>query len=103
MGLMKTVAASGEPVNRPLSYDFPEDPSAYFCTDQFMFGGKYMLAPITDPDVKARAVYFPKSERCGGGWKGLAGATSDAALHKGGETATVAVPLDEAALFECLP
>ena len=64
MELMKTVAKDGEPINRPLSWDFPTDSSAWYITDQFMFGHKYMVAPITDLGARERSVYFPAGGSC---------------------------------------
>ena len=98
---METVAANGVPLNRPLSFDFPEDPRAWRITDQFMFGSKYMAAPVYRMGERQREVYFPKASRCGS-WRAYAGASGHAGEHKGGETAAVRVPLDELLLFECV-
>ena len=100
---MKIVADTGVPVNRPLSFDFPEDTTAWNVTDQFMFGPQYMTAPVYHLGARARTVYFPRSDRCPS-WKAYAGAGgSDTAVHKGGDTALVVVPLDELAMYECVP
>ena len=81
--------------------DFPEDPAVWNVTDQFMFGDRFMSAPVYHLGARSRLVYFPKSSCCAS-WKAHVGAAgSDMAAHRGGERVEVAVPLDELALYEC--
>ena len=103
MELMKTVAKSGEPINRPLNWDFPTDASTWFVTDQFMFGAKYMVCPITDLGVRERSVYFPRGGGCVA-WKPVASmiTVQGQQSFKPGEFLTaLPVALDELAMFEC--
>jgi alpha-D-xyloside xylohydrolase len=98
--LMQTLHETGAPVNRPLSFDFATDPAAWFVTDQFMFGPKYMSAPITDYQLYSRSVYFPDVPgKCPGGWKHY----FTGKVHKAdGHTEVVSAPYDELPLFECI-
>ena len=44
---------------RALLMDFPADPVAVRCTDEFMFGGAFLVAPVLDHAVTGREVYLP--------------------------------------------
>ena len=50
---------TGQPILRPLFYEFPEDAESALHEDQAMFGGEIMIAPITRPGHRQRQVYFP--------------------------------------------
>jgi alpha-D-xyloside xylohydrolase len=52
-------SVDGAPPMRPLFYDFPDDVKAYAVEDQFMFGPKYMVAPVLAMGARNRTVYFP--------------------------------------------
>jgi alpha-glucosidase (family GH31 glycosyl hydrolase) len=39
----------GEPVVQPMYYDHPDEPAAYACRNEFMFGTDLLVAPITTP------------------------------------------------------
>ncbi|MBE9917543.1 DUF5110 domain-containing protein [Paenibacillus donghaensis] len=53
---------TGLPIMRPLAMEFPEDPQGYAISDQFMFGGNMLVAPIYRPETEHRVVYFPPGE-----------------------------------------
>ena len=89
---MKIVAENGTPLNRPLSFDFPEDATAWGVTDQYLFGPRYMTAPVLHDGERKRAVYFPVTKRCTS-WKPFAGSSSHGVTYTGGRTATIDVPL----------
>ena len=57
--LYKEAADSGAPVIRPLFYEFPDDAAAGGVEDQFMLGGTYLAAPVLHPNATNRSVYFP--------------------------------------------
>jgi alpha-D-xyloside xylohydrolase len=104
MSLMREVAANGEPVNRPLSWDFPADSTAWFVTDELMFGPRYLVAPITDLGFRSRLVYFPHGPNCNVWLRVAANLTVDYRMrYMPGSTMNVSVALDELAIFECLP
>lgn len=112
MKLMQTVAENGEPINRPLNWDFPSDPTTWFITDQFMFGPKYMFAPITDLGSRMRPVYFPVGGDCTS-WKPVQAvihgakecpgcSKSSPDFAPGSFVKSFPVALDELAMFECV-
>jgi alpha-D-xyloside xylohydrolase len=45
--LAVNASATGAPPMRPLFYDFPKDAAAWHVDDQYMFGPKYLVAPVT--------------------------------------------------------
>ncbi|WP_461247489.1 glycoside hydrolase family 31 protein [Treponema sp. R6D11] len=53
-------AKTGEPIMRPLFWDFEDDLETYNVEDQFMFGEKLLVAPVLAPSVRKRMVYLPK-------------------------------------------
>jgi alpha-D-xyloside xylohydrolase len=57
------LASHGQPVMRPLWYDFHQDETALGVADQFMYGSDYMVAPVLDEmpatGVLRRSVVFP--------------------------------------------
>lgn len=52
----------GDPVMRPLLYQYPEDPLTAHLSDQFLLGPFLMAAPVVRPGVRARSVYLPEGE-----------------------------------------
>jgi len=50
----------GTPVFRPLVFDFPDDETARHVGDQAMVGPHLLVAPVTRPGVRQRAVYLPE-------------------------------------------
>lgn len=57
-GLMDETVATGEPVIRHMEYQFPGQGFAN-CSDQFMLGSKYLIAPVLDSAGK-RTVRLPR-------------------------------------------
>lgn len=60
---MKKTSQTGEPVMRPLLFDFPEDKRAWEIEDAYMFGRSLLVAPVTDAGVVSRKVYLPQGSR----------------------------------------
>jgi len=56
---MQIASSTGTPVMRPLWFDFPSVTLAATIEDQFMFGPKYMVAPVIEYLARSRSVYFP--------------------------------------------
>lgn len=50
------------PLMAPLCLDYPEDPKALDCGDEYMLGRRYLVAPITEKGAAGRMVYFPKGK-----------------------------------------
>ncbi len=82
---------NGSPILRAMFYEFPEDETCWKTYDQYMFGDKYLVAPILYEDTYERDVYLPV-----GSW--LDTRTSE--IIKGGKTIHTLVPLDEIAVYE---
>ena len=73
----KRSSATGEPIMRPMFFDFPEDENCYKLNDQYMFGPDILFAPIVEQGQTQRSVYLPegrwirtsdKGVRVGGGF-----------------------------------
>lgn len=58
--LMKDSANTGEPVMRPLFYHYQDDLETYNINDQFLFGEKVLVCPVTRPGITKRMVYLPE-------------------------------------------
>lgn len=50
---------SGEPIMRPLWFEYPEDQKTYLIADQFMLGRDLMIAPIVKEGTRSRRIYLP--------------------------------------------
>ncbi len=70
-GLMQQAHEKGTPVIRPLFYEFPEDPAAWEIEDTYLFGDRYLVAPILEAGATGRKVYLPQ----GAHWKAFEGET----------------------------
>ncbi|MDO4284120.1 MAG: glycoside hydrolase family 31 protein [Eubacteriales bacterium] len=88
--LMEAAHEKGDPVMRPLFYDFPEDERAWEIDDEYMFGGDVLVAPILEAGVTQREVYLPAGE-----WKNL----HDGTLVQGGQNVTAQAPIDVIPVF----
>ncbi|MCR4739133.1 MAG: glycoside hydrolase family 31 protein [Lachnospiraceae bacterium] len=64
-GLMKEAHEKGTPVMRTLFYEFPKDPMAWEIEDEYMFGDRYLVAPVMVKGACSRNIYLP----CGARWK----------------------------------
>ncbi len=51
---------TGAPIMRPLLWQYPNDPVAVTCDDQFLLGECLLVAPIVRPGATARSVYLPR-------------------------------------------
>ena len=59
------VSEKGYTLMRPLVFDFADDPEALQQKYEYMFGPKYLISPVTEPNVTEWKTYLPKNE---GGW-----------------------------------
>lgn len=57
--LMKEAHESGTPLLRGMFYEFPEDAECALLQDQYMFGEKYLVAPVMELGARNRKVYLP--------------------------------------------
>ena len=51
--------SAGQPVMRPLWFEFPDAPSLFAVDDEFMLGPALLVAPVLDEGVESRAVTLP--------------------------------------------
>lgn len=61
--LMKEAHETGAPVMRTLFYEFPDDLQCWEIEDEYMYGSKYLVAPILEEGVKMRRIYLPKGAK----------------------------------------
>ncbi len=83
-------AQTGEPIMRPMFFDFPEDEKCYALSDQYMFGPDILFAPIMERGQVERQVYLPK-----GRWV----CARDGQVVEGGRDITCHAELDEFIAF----
>ena len=81
---------TGEPIMRPMFFDFPEDENCYATGDQYMFGPDILFAPILDQGATEREVYLPE-----GKWI----RTSDKSVADGGKKITCRAEIGEFIAF----
>ena len=72
-------------------YEFPDDSKCWELCDQYMFGDKYLVAPILKLNQFKRDVYLPK-----GKWK----LTSTSEVYDGEKTVSVDAPIEYTPVFE---
>ena len=90
-GLYREAHENGSPLIRTMFYEFPEDPKCWELQDQYMFGERYLVAPVLHLGERERDVYLPA-----GAWKNV----NSGAVEQGGRTIRVEAPLDEMPVFE---
>jgi len=97
--LMKEAHEKGTPVIRTIFYEFPHDPQAWEIETAYMFGPKYLVAPVLQPGQCKMTVYLPS-----GAYWTLWGKTSTAqrgipGVHKGGTEVEVDCPIETIPIF----
>lgn len=85
------VSSKGATIMRPLIMDFKDDPTAVVQPYQYMFGKSFLVAPVTEPNIKKWDVYLPESSGWFDYWTGT--------YHEGGKSIKAAAPLDKIPLF----
>ncbi len=89
--LYEEAHVNGSPLIRTMFYEFPQDAKCWELTDQYMFGDKYLVAPILHLNEFAREVYLPAGQ-----WK----LTSTGEVFEGGCTVKVDAPIEYMPVFE---
>ena len=56
---VEQASRTGQPVLRPLYFQFPDDPETYAIEDQFMAGDSLLLAPVLKEGATSRRLYLP--------------------------------------------
>ena len=80
--LARQAARTGEPILRPLEYDFPGEGLADV-TDEFTLGGRLLVAPQFRKGAATRSIRLPT-----GAWR-----ADDGTVYEGPATVTVTTPL----------
>lgn len=88
---MEAAHEKGDPVMRPLLYDYPQDKTAWEVEDEFMFGPDILVAPVTDSKVEEKDVYLPAGSVWTNVWTGE--------QIEGGRSVTVKTPIDKIPVF----
>ncbi|MCQ2515495.1 MAG: family 31 glucosidase [Saccharofermentans sp.] len=89
--LYEEASKNGSPLIRAMFYEFPEDKKCWDLSDQYMFGSKYLVAPIFNLNQFEREVYLPE-----GSWK----LTSTGEVFEGGCVVKVDAPIEYSPVFE---
>ena len=82
---------AARPMMAHLCLDYPEDPAALSCHDEYMLGRKYLVAPVVEANVVGRRVYLPK-----GMWRHF----FTGEVFTGGAAYELSCPLDQVLVFE---
>jgi len=90
--LYDEASTNGSPLIRTMFYEFPEDAKCWEIEDQYMFGAKYLVAPILNLNQFKRDVYLPA-----GKWK----LTSTGEVFEGGQIVKdIDAPIEYMPVFE---
>jgi alpha-D-xyloside xylohydrolase len=63
--LMREAHEKGSPVMRTLFYVFPDDKQCWEIEEQYMYGNKYLVAPVLESGKSSSKVYLPEGSQ----WK----------------------------------
>jgi len=89
--LYEEASKNGSPLLRTLFYEFPEDKKCWEVYDEYMFGDKYLVAPIMELNKFEREVYLPA-----GKWEDI----RDGKTYEGGCVITAAAPIESIPVFK---
>ena len=89
---MEETHRTGKPVIRAMCYEFPGDGVCEALNDQYMFGGRYLVAPVMYAGMTERNVYLP----IGAQWRNI----ETNMVYSGGETVLAQAPLEVIPVFE---
>lgn len=81
---------TGEPVQRPLIYDFQSDPAVRAIDDQYLFGPHLLVAPVFSEGCVSREVYLPE-----GAWH----CWHTGGIFDGGRRIAAEAPIDRIPVF----
>lgn len=89
--LYREAHENGSPLLRAMFYEFPGDEKCWELQDQYMFGSRYLVAPIFRLNQFCREVYLPDGQ-----WR----LTSTGEVFQGGQTISADAPLAYMPVFE---
>jgi len=90
--LYRRAAFHGEPMLRPLFYEFEADPQAFAHTDDFLLGADLLVANVVAPGQRERSVYLPRGPQ---GWYDF----WTGEYHPAGATVRIDAPLERIPLL----
>ena len=61
--LMEEASENGSPLLRTMFYEFPNDAKCWDLQDQYMFGDRYLVAPVMYEGMREREVYLPEGSK----------------------------------------
>ncbi|MEA2012539.1 MAG: glycoside hydrolase family 31 protein [Verrucomicrobiota bacterium] len=76
---------TGEPIQRPLVYDYQSDKTVANISDEYLFGKKILVAPICKAGQTSRSVYLPE-----GAWYNL----NTGEINEGNSYVTAEAPME---------
>ena len=82
---------NGSPLMRTMFYEFPEDEKCWDIDDQYMFGDKYLVAPVMYEGMRERKVYLPKGQ-----WEDI----RSGKVFEGGQVITAEAPIESIPVFK---
>jgi len=89
--LARKAHETGDPVARPLGFDWPEDPKVANLWDEYLYGPALLVAPVWKIGSRSREVYLPR-----GKWIDL---WDQSKKYEGPTTIKVEVPLDKIPVY----
>jgi alpha-D-xyloside xylohydrolase len=93
--LMVEAHIHGTPLMRPMFFEFPDDAICWETEDQYMYGSRYLVAPVLEPGQRKREVYLPI-----GKWKLQVVGIED--IVEGPKKVEVETPIEMMPVFEKL-
>lgn len=91
--VLNEASENGSPVIRTMFYEFPDDEKCWNINDQYMFGSRYLVAPVLYQGMTQRKVYLPQ-----GSWQNI----HNHQIFSGLQTITAEAPLDIIPVYERL-
>ncbi|KAI7199379.1 glycoside hydrolase family 31 protein [Hortaea werneckii] len=88
--LMHEAHTKGSPVIRTMFYEFPEQPKAWQVEQQYMYGSRYLVAPVVEPGQRTVLVWLPE-----GKWHSW----DEKCTWDGGKEIEVDCPIEEMPVF----
>ncbi len=89
--LMKIAHEEGTPIIRPMFYEFPEDEKCLEISESYMYGYKYLVAPVLYEKQENVDVYLPKGYK----WQEMETGT----IYDGGQKIIVPTKIDSMPVF----
>ena len=89
--LMWKCENTGEPIIRPLLFEYQDDKNTYEINDEFLCGDSILVAPVVEQGMRQKLVYLPKGSEWIDFWTGDS--------YNGGQYIIKEAPLDICPIF----